>query len=175
MPDPRRRARLVIAATAALWVAWFLLPAITLHLGVLGTRSYTFWTLLGIDPADPGAVRHAHHGVFTLVGLLALTAPLLATDRRTGSTGWLAAAPLVFLLLTLVRLAWEMRHIIQRGLRPDHSTLGRLTSKLTHAAARPITHAIALRAGLYLVLVLTLLLAALAAIDRARRVPPSAA
>ncbi|HYP86732.1 MAG TPA: hypothetical protein VEQ59_01225 [Polyangiaceae bacterium] len=91
----------VLGATAALWIAWFFLPAVD-----LGLATFTLWDVLGIDTSSAFGMLGgtSHHGLFAALGLAAIAAPLAAPFVKSPRAVWLNAAPLAFLLLLLARL-----------------------------------------------------------------------
>jgi hypothetical protein len=97
-----------LVSAVLLWVAWFFFPAAHVGGGMLPSESYSFWTLLGIDfsgMADPMRAGSSH-GLFGLLGLIAIAAPFAAPFIRTTWSHYLNAAPLGYILL-----AWLVIYI----------------------------------------------------------------
>jgi hypothetical protein len=93
-----------LGAAVVLWVAWFFFPAAGIAGGIGASLSYTFWGLLGTDFSNPLAPLGAgsNHGLFAIIGLIAIVAPFAAPFLRTAWSHYLNAAPLAFILVAWI-------------------------------------------------------------------------
>ena len=69
---------------------------------MIGTQSYTFWDLLGTDFNNMAQLMGGSgtsHGLFSIIGLLAIVAPFAAPFIKTPWSHYLNAAPFAFVLL----------------------------------------------------------------------------
>lgn len=93
-----------LGAAVVLWVAWFFFPAAGIAGGIGASLSYTFWGLLGTDFNNPLAAMGAgsNHGLFSIIGLIAIISPFAAPFLRTAWSHYLNAAPLAFILVAWI-------------------------------------------------------------------------
>jgi hypothetical protein len=98
-----------LGATVLVWIAWFFLPAATISAGFVGSMSFTFWNLLGIDTNNPltMAPGGSSHGFFAIIGILAIAAPFAAPYISAAWSKYLNAAPLAFVLISVVMVYME--------------------------------------------------------------------
>jgi len=101
-----RMGAVTLGSTVLLWIAWFFLPAAAVSAGFVGSMSFTFWNLLGVDFNDPTTLAGAggSHGAFALLGILAIAAPFAAPFIRTAWSHYLNAAPLAFILIAFAMI-----------------------------------------------------------------------
>ncbi|MEW5977627.1 MAG: hypothetical protein AB1898_17675 [Acidobacteriota bacterium] len=102
-----RMGKVPLGATVVLWVSWFFLPAVTLNLGFLGSKSFTFWDLLAIDLGNLMNTAAGTHGLFAFLGLASIAAPLAAPFVMHPRANYLNATPLAYLLLTYLKMRWD--------------------------------------------------------------------
>ena len=163
-----RMGKVALGATVAIWVAWFLLPAASLNLGFLGSKSFTFWDLLGIDPSNPmNMATGSSHGIFALIGLLAIAAPIAAPFVLHPRANYLKAMPLAFLVLMVLKVWWTVNQALggtQQGARGE---MARFTSEMAETAVKSMMDAISIGAGTYILVIASLILAAQAFKKRA--------
>ena len=95
-----------LVATAAIWIAWFFLPAVTITF-FTESRSFTFWEILGLNFENPFNLTGSH-GLFGLIGVLAIAAPIARPFIVHPKAAWLNAAPIAFVLLTVARLYYNV-------------------------------------------------------------------
>jgi hypothetical protein len=82
--------RATLAAAALLWIAWFFTPALTLREDISNvSKSFTFWDLVGLDPNTNIVTTPASHGLFGLLGLLAIAAPFASPFIRNPKAKYL--------------------------------------------------------------------------------------
>lgn len=100
-----RMGKVALAATVVIWIAWFFLPGVTLTLGFLGSKSYTFWEFLAVDLSNPLTMGGAgSHGLAGLLGILAIAAPFAAPFVRHPRAGLLNALPLAYVVLVMLKV-----------------------------------------------------------------------
>jgi hypothetical protein len=95
-----------LVAAVAIWVAWFFLPAITITF-FTESRSFTFWEILGLNLQNPFNLTGSH-GLFGLIGLLAIAAPFARPFVVHPKASWLNALPLAFVVLAVGRLLYNI-------------------------------------------------------------------
>ncbi len=106
-----RMGKVALGATGVLWVAWFFLPAVSLTL-FAASKSFTFWEFLGLDLSNPQLAAIAtSHGVFSLIGLVAIAAPIAAPFIRHARAKFLNAMPLAYLVLAWLRFRWDVSQV----------------------------------------------------------------
>jgi hypothetical protein len=97
-----RMGRATLAAAALLWIAWFFTPALTLREDISNvSKSFTFWDLVGLDPNTNIVTTPASHGLFGLLGLLAIAAPFGSPFMRNPKARYLYAMPLGYLVIAV--------------------------------------------------------------------------
>jgi hypothetical protein len=95
-----------LGAAVLVWIAWFFLPAAAVSGGMVGSMSFTFWNLLGIDFANPASMMGggSEHGLFAMLGIVCIAVPFAAPFIKTPWSHYLNAAPLAFVLLGWVTI-----------------------------------------------------------------------
>jgi hypothetical protein len=96
-----RMGAVTLGIAVLIWISWFLIHAAGVGVGGEVAKSYTFWTLIGTDFADPGSVMDAGHARawLRIIGFCALVTPFLAPFIRETWSRYLNAAPLAAVLL----------------------------------------------------------------------------
>ncbi len=99
-----RMGAVALGCAVLVWIAWFFLPAA--HIDAGGPVSFTFWDLLGVDFNNPETMAGggSSHGIFSILGLIAIAAPFAAPFLRTAWSKYLNAAPLVFVVIGLIMI-----------------------------------------------------------------------
>jgi len=140
-----------LAATVVLWVAWFFLPAARLSI-LFSSRSFTFWEFLGFSMNNLSNGVQSSHGLFSLIGLLAIAAPFAAPYLSDVRAKYLNAAPLAYLVLTPIATWWDIRRTIgpTSGIFRD----------VAQSASSEMLDAISIGAGGYVIIAAALFLAA---------------
>jgi hypothetical protein len=97
-----RMGKVTLVAAGILWIAWFFMPALTIGESLSNaSKSFTFWDLVGLDPNTNLATTPASHGLFGLLGLLAIAAPFGAPFIRNPKAKFLYATPLAYLVIAV--------------------------------------------------------------------------
>jgi len=97
-----RMGKVALAVTVILWIAWFFTPALTIGEGLSNaSKSFTFWDLVGLDPNTNIVTTPASHGLFGLLGLLAIAAPFGSPFMRNPKARYLYAMPLGYLVIAV--------------------------------------------------------------------------
>jgi len=97
-----RMGKVTLVAAVILWIAWFFMPALTIGESLSSaSKSFTFWDLVGLDPNTNLATTPANHGLFAMLGLLAIAAPFGAPFIRNPKAKFLYATPFVYLLIAV--------------------------------------------------------------------------
>ena len=95
-----------LVAAVAVWMAWFFMPAFSVEF-FLVSRLFTFWQILGINEATLSNPAASDHGIFALIGLLAIAAPFAVPFVRHPRVKLLNAAPLAYLVIAILGLIWR--------------------------------------------------------------------
>lgn len=155
-----RMGKVALGATAVLWIAWFFLPAV--KMSVFGiSRSATFWEVLG-SGLGPQGFDQQSHGPFAFLGLLAIAAPLVAPFLKTSRARLLNAAPLLYLVLTVVKVRWQLGSAMGQA----NGAMGRLdpamakmVAEMTDTAVKSLMSALSIGWGGYALVAAALVLA----------------
>ena len=98
-----RMGALALGSAVLLWVAWFFFPAASIEAG--GRVSFTFWGLLGVDFKNlESMATGGNHGLFSLLGILAIAVPFAAPFVRAVWSRYLNAAPLAYIVIGLITI-----------------------------------------------------------------------
>jgi hypothetical protein len=97
-----RMGKATLVAATLFWIAWFFTPALTISEGISNvSKSFTFWDLVGLDPNTNIVTSPASHGLFGLLGLLAIAAPFASPLIRNRKAKYLYAMPLGYLVIAI--------------------------------------------------------------------------
>lgn len=107
-----RMGKVALIATVSAWVAWFFLPAGGLNLGFLGAKSFTYWELLAIDLRNPMNMANGSHGLFAMLGLVALAAPFAVPFLQHPQARYLNAMLLAYLVLAPLKVWWDFNQAV---------------------------------------------------------------
>jgi hypothetical protein len=98
-----RMGAVMLGSVLLVWIAWFFLPAAHIEAGA--QLSFSFWDLLGVDFNNPATLAGGgSHGLFSILGLIAIAAPFVAPFLRAAWGKYLNAAPLVFVVIGLITI-----------------------------------------------------------------------
>jgi hypothetical protein len=93
-----------LGAAVLVWISWFFFRAASVNIGG-GRISFTFWNLLGIDFASPEALMYGgRHGLFSLLGIVAITVPFVAPFLRTAWSNYLNGVPLAYFVVAFIAI-----------------------------------------------------------------------
>src|ERR1700733_1626222 len=98
-----RMGALPLGAAVLLWIAWFFFPAAAVSAGMVG-NTFTFWGLLGLDFNNPASAMGggSDHGLFAMIGLIAIVAPFVAPFIRAPWARYMNARPIPYLLIPCI-------------------------------------------------------------------------
>jgi hypothetical protein len=113
------------------------------------SRSFTFWQVLGLNEANLSNPSGGDHGLFSLIGLLAIAAPFAVPFVSHARARLLNAAPLAYLLAAVLGLLWRINSV--SGSAGGNSEIARGMAREVASAA---WEAVSIGFGTY-VLVLT--------------------
>jgi hypothetical protein len=105
-----RTGKVALATLVVLWIVWFFVPGYKIDLGLVGSHSFTFWEFLGFDLSDPSSLAGGgtNHGFFSLLGLLAIVAPLAAPFIPDPRAKYLNALPLAYVVIAIAAMKWNI-------------------------------------------------------------------
>ena len=95
-----------LVAAVSVWLAWFFLPIASIEF-FLVSRSFTFWQILGINEAALSNPSASDHGLFALIGLVAIAAPFAVPFVQHPRAKMLNAGPLAYLVVAILGLVWR--------------------------------------------------------------------
>ena len=96
-----------LVAAVAVWIAWFFLPVASIDF-LFVSRSFTFWQILGLNGANLADPSATSHGLFSLIGLIAIALPFAVPFITHPRAKLLNAAPLGYLVLAVLGLLWRI-------------------------------------------------------------------
>ncbi len=147
-----RMGKVALIATVVAWVAWFFLPAGGLNLGFLGSKSLTFWELLAIDLSNPmNMASGGSHGLWAMLGLVALAAPFAVPFLKHPQANYLNAMLLAYLALTPLKTWWDFNQAL--------GPLAKSAGGIPDGALKEISSVISIGAGTYLLIGAAIVLA----------------
>jgi hypothetical protein len=142
---------ITLIAAVLVWIAWFLLPAISMNT-FFAEDSFTFWRLLSIDFSNTVSMNpNTSVGLAGFVGFLAIIAPFVAPFLKAPWAKYLFAAPLAFVVLYGFRL-WVSISSIAGGAQ-------NVTAQVIPGMGRMVTSAYAFGIGAYVLLIGSFILA----------------
>jgi hypothetical protein len=99
-----RMGTVALAAGVVLLIMWFFIPAASVGGEGMGSVSLTFWGLLGTDFNNPETILSGggNHGLFAIIGLIAIAAPFTAPFVRASWSKYLNAAPLAYFVIAFL-------------------------------------------------------------------------
>ncbi len=95
---------LALGAAVLIVIAFFFFPALAVGAMGITALSYTFWNVAGLE-AGMGAATSSI-GFWSLIGFVAVFAPFAVPFLKMAWAKYLNAAPLGFILLTLIKVWW---------------------------------------------------------------------
>jgi len=137
---------LALGAAVLIVIAFFFFPAISVGAMGITAVSFTFWNVAGMDVGGIGGASSSV-GFWSLIGFLAIAAPFAAPFLKMAWAKYLNAAPLGFILLTLIKSWWNF-----------HSAMGSATG-MFGGAAPGFFDFFSLAWGFYILLLASLALA----------------
>jgi hypothetical protein len=146
--------KVALGAAAAILLAMFFLPAVSLSFIV--TQKFTLWEFIALDWSKMGNV--SSHGLFSLIGLAAIAAPFAAPFLKHPRAKYLNAAPLAFLVLTTLRTWWSIDSAF--GGSESGGGMGKLFSGMAKGMMDAVTDSMSLGLGAYVLIASALVLAA---------------
>ena len=94
----------VIAGELVMLIAFFVMPNLSVG-GGFGGQSFTGWDAIGFNVNTMSA---NDHGILSLLAIVGLLAPLAVTFVKNAWARWLFAAPLLFSILAVMTIVWEI-------------------------------------------------------------------
>jgi len=140
-----RMGAIPLGAAVVVLIAWFFLTAVSVP-----GATFTYWDFLGIDFAHGLGLGGSSHGIFALIGILAIAAPFAAPFIPHPLAKYLNASPLAFVLLAYLVFRWDISSAFK-----DAGDFGKM-------AKRELLDSISFSYGYYILLIASLVLAAFA-------------
>lgn len=110
-----RMGKVTMGAAIIHAIAWFSFPALTLGENFSNAaRTLTLRNLVGIDPNTNLETTPSNHGLFALLGLLAIAAPFAAPFLRNRKARFLYAVPLVYLVIAVFVICSDLNTLFGR-------------------------------------------------------------
>jgi hypothetical protein len=156
-----RMGKVALGASAVVWIAWFFLPAVVFSMfGV--SRSLTLWDVLGADLGKQGYAGESH-GLWALVGLVAIVSPFVAPFLRHPRARFLYAAPLAFVILTVIKIRWGISSTasdVNKAAGNMDPEMQRYVGEMARNAMKSMMAAFSLGYGAYVLIAASMVLAA---------------
>jgi hypothetical protein len=96
---------LALGAAVLIVIAFFFFPALAVGAMGITALSYTFWNVAGMEAGMGGP--SSSMGFWSLIGFVAVFAPFAVPFLKMAWAKYLNAAPLAFVLLTLIKVWWS--------------------------------------------------------------------
>lgn len=166
-----------LAALGALLLGWFVLPFVTVNIGMFGNSSFTFYTMLGaVNAGDfDGNGGSMSKGLLGLLAFASIGAVALPSFSRHRLAGYGFAAPLAFMGLVALVAYMKVSSAVSAISAPNAlgGMFGELARDAVNESRAEIMNAISLGLGAYLAIGASLYLAwlALAHVRSASLVP----
>lgn len=152
----------MVAATV-LFLAWFLLPALSVSMGMGIGHSFSVSDLLGLQLSQMGA--DSSFGFWALLGLVAVALPWLTPWLRSRRASLLNAAPLVMLAVAFLRVRWQVHAAATQAIDAAGALGGAQAQAMAQGMldqmSAQVSQALSFGIGFWLVLLLGLALAVL--------------
>jgi hypothetical protein len=149
-----RMGKIQLGAAAAIWLAWFFLPAMSIDFFL--KKSFTFWDLLGLDLSNSQwAAASTTHGFFALLGLAAIAVPFAVPFLKDPRAKFLNAAPLAFLALTLLKIRWDISSAVsqaQKAMGGNNAEMQKMFSEMAETAMKQMMDVISVGFGAYVLI-----------------------
>lgn len=97
---------LALGAAVVIVISFFFFPALTVGMMGITALSFTFWNLTGMEVGGMGGATSSI-GFWSLIGFAAVFAPFAVPFLKVAWAKFLNAAPLGFVLLTLIKIWWS--------------------------------------------------------------------
>src|SRR5438128_1380499 len=75
---------------------------------IFDSKPFTAWEFLGVDLSNIATLAFVKHGLFSFIGLLAISAPFAAPFIKHPRAKYLNAMPLSYLVLAALKFRWDL-------------------------------------------------------------------
>lgn len=146
----------MLIGASLLVVGWFFMS--TLMVGPL--NDWSFWDLSSSSIADALKARTGSHAILALLGVLCVAAPFAAPFWRHRLAPLLNAAPLVFVVLTVVRVQWGVSGAVREAASAYGANLSpQLLQRTIETISAQLADAFVVKPGAYVVVAASIYLA----------------
>jgi len=156
-----RMGMVLMIVCAALFVAWFFLPALSVNSGFGYTKSFSVSNILGIELSQAGS--DSHFGFWSFLGLIAVLLPWAAPWLRTRWASLFNVAPLVMLVVAFAHLRWQVHELVSQAIDQAGQFGGAqaqsMVKGMVDEMSSRISQAISFDLGFWIVLLISLALA----------------
>lgn len=157
----QRMGTVTMVVATVLLIGWFFLPALTVSFGFGISKSFSISDILGLQLSSSGAT--SSFGFFAFLGFIAVLAPWASAWMRQRWATLLNTAPLVMLILSFVRVRWELHSLVSQAIDAAGAMGGgqaaAMAQGMADQMADQISKAVSFGFGFWLVLLLSLALA----------------
>jgi hypothetical protein len=158
--------KVALGAIAALLLAWFALPAVSVSV-VIVSKGFTFWEISGFDFNNPLAIMGGASsiGFWGLLGLIAVFAPVVGPFLKNPKAKFLNLLPFAFIAGTCLRIWWDVSSLAAEATTPARNSIfgGPAESPL-----KGMMDAFSVSFGAYILVLAAVVLAAFAFKSRAQ-------
>lgn len=159
----KRMGTALLIAAVVLFIAWFLLPAVSVNLGYGAHKSFTVSSVLGLDLG--GDEPTGGFGFWSFLGLIAVLLPWVVPWLKARWAPLLLGAPLLMAIIAFIRVRLQIHHLastaVSQAEQMGGSGAGAMVQGMMDQMSSRLAQAISYDVGLWIVVLIALLLAAL--------------
>jgi hypothetical protein len=156
-----RMGMVLMVVCAALFLAWFFLPALSINSGFGYTKSFSVSNILGIEVSQGSA--DSHFGFWSFLGLVAVVLPWLAPWLHARWASLFNAAPLLMLIVAFAHVRWQIHELVSQAIDQVGQLGGAqaqsMVAGMVDQMSSRISQAISFEIGFWIVLLISLALA----------------
>lgn len=159
----KRMGTVLLTAAIVLFIAWFLLPAVSVNLGYGAQKSFTVSGVLGLDLGSNEPT--GSFGFWSFLGLIAVILPWTVPWLKTRWAPLLLGAPLLMAIIAFIRVRLQIHHLastaVSQAEQMGGSGAGAMVQGMMDQMSSKLAQAISYGVGLWIVVLVALLLAVL--------------
>lgn len=157
----QRMGTILMVAAIVLFIAWFLLPAVSVSLGYGMNKSFSVSELLGLNLGIGEA--SGGFGFWSFLGLVAVILPWAVPWLKARWASLLLCAPLLMVVIAFVRVRLQIHHLasaaVSQAEQMGGAGAGAMLQGMMDQMSSRLAQAISYDVGLWIVVLVALLLA----------------
>lgn len=158
-----RMGTVLLVAAVILFIAWFFLPAVSVNLGFGASKDFTVSSVLGLDLS--GGAPTGGFGFWSFLGLVAVLLPWAVPWLKARWAPLLLCAPLLMAIVAFIRIRLEIHHVasvaVSQAEQMGGAGAGAMVQGIMDQMSSRLAQAISYGVGLWIVVLVALLLAAI--------------